>query len=326
MLFSTVRPRNRRDCWYVRARPSRARSRDGRVVTSSPNNSTCPAEGARSPAITLKSVVLPAPFGPRIARLSPGSTSSVTSRTAWRPPNRRPTPRRRSVGPACSAGAGSVKRLLDDLVRDHAVLDDADLALPRQLRLHTLRLRAAGRWARALEEPVERLVDVRHEADDVRSHGPVLALDELERVLILDALAVAVEMEHAAVRHLECGLEGPRHRRLELRAECTAVLVECLNERPRGVVVLLHDRPVRVRRLGLQARRSAEAAHVGACDLRSDLLVCTEKREEQVPVELLRVQLAERLLERLQRRRRSRAADDPEVAVHLVRRRQLPDE
>src|SRR5207249_4436844 len=159
--------------------------------------------GARSPEMTLKSVVLPAQFGPRIARRSPGSTSSVTSRTAWRPPNRRPTPRRRSVGSACSAGAGSVKRLLDRLLRDHAVLDDADLALPRQLGLHTLGLRAPGRRARALEETVERLVDVRHEPDDVGSHCPVRALDELERVLILDALTVAVEMQHPAVRHLE---------------------------------------------------------------------------------------------------------------------------
>src|SRR6266540_2721923 len=176
MLSSTVRPRNKRDCWYVRARPRRARARDGRVVTSSPNSSTFPAEGGRSPAITLKSVVLPAPLGPRIARRSPGITSRVTSRTASRPPNRRPTPRKRSVGSACSAGAASVKRLLDCLVRDHAVLDDADLALPRQLRLHTLRLRATRRWARALEEAVERLVDVRHEAADVRRHYPVLAL------------------------------------------------------------------------------------------------------------------------------------------------------
>src|SRR3954447_11047453 len=305
MLFSTVRPRNRRDCWYVRASPSRARARDGRVVTSSPNSSTRPAEGARSPAITLKSVVLPAPFGPRIARRSPGSTSSVTSRTAWRPPNRRPTPRRRSVGSACSAGAASVKRLLDRLLRDHAVLDDADLALPRQLGLHAFRLRAAGRRARALEEPVEGLVDVRHEADDVRSHGPVRTLDELERVLILDALAVAVEMQHAAVRHLECGLDAPRHCRLELRSDRAAGLVERLNECPRGVVVvvdeavvsrqlrvvLLHDRPIGVRRLRLEARGGAEATDVRAGYLRRDHLVCPEEREEQVPVQLLGVQL-----------------------------------
>ena len=55
-----------------------------------------------SPEITLNSVVLPAPLGPRIARRSPCATSRSTSRTASSPPNRRPTPR--SGG---SAGARS---------------------------------------------------------------------------------------------------------------------------------------------------------------------------------------------------------------------------
>src|SRR5947207_805145 len=177
MLFSTVRPRNRRDCWYVRASPSRARARDGRAVTSSPNSSTRPAEGAKSPQITLKSVVLPAPFGPRIARRSPGTISRSTSRTAWRPPNRRPTPRKRRVGSACSTAGASVKRLLDGGVRDHAVLDDADLALPRRRRLDARRLSPPGRRARGLEQAAERLVDVRDERDDVRSSRAVGLLD-----------------------------------------------------------------------------------------------------------------------------------------------------
>src|SRR5919197_1685194 len=56
--------------------------------------------------MTLNSVVLPAPFGPRIARRSPGSTARSTSRSACRPPKRRPTPRRRRVGSALAAGDG----------------------------------------------------------------------------------------------------------------------------------------------------------------------------------------------------------------------------
>jgi len=36
---------------------------------SSPRNSIVPEVGGKSPEMTLKSVVLPAPFGPRIARL-----------------------------------------------------------------------------------------------------------------------------------------------------------------------------------------------------------------------------------------------------------------
>jgi hypothetical protein len=62
-----------------------------------------PEVAGMSPEITLNSVVFPAPFGPRIARRSPGATSRSTSRTASRPPKRRPTPRRRRIGSAPSA-------------------------------------------------------------------------------------------------------------------------------------------------------------------------------------------------------------------------------
>src|SRR5438874_7431191 len=152
MLSSTVSPPKRRDCWYVRASPILARVRAGRGVTSRPNSSTLPAVAAKSPQITLKSVVLPAPFGPRIARRSPGTISRSTSRTAWRPPNRRPTPRKRRVGSACSTAGASVKRLLDDLLRDDAVLDHLDLALPGRLRLDARRLGTTRGRTRLLEE------------------------------------------------------------------------------------------------------------------------------------------------------------------------------
>src|SRR5438445_7596044 len=105
MLSSTERPRKSRDCWYVRASPSRARRRAGSRVTFRPKSSILPDVGGMSPEMTLKSVVFPAPFGPRIARRSPGATSRSTSRTAWRPPKRRPTPRKRRIGSALSAAA-----------------------------------------------------------------------------------------------------------------------------------------------------------------------------------------------------------------------------
>ena len=112
--------------------------------------------------MTLKSVVFPAPFGPRIARRSPCATSRSTSSTARSPPNRRPTPRKRRVGSACSTtGAASVTDLLDDLVRDDAVLDDADLPLPRKLPLHAGGDGAARRLLARAEVAAERLVDVR---------------------------------------------------------------------------------------------------------------------------------------------------------------------
>ncbi len=80
MASSTFTPMSIRDCWYVRASPIFARLRAGRCVTSRPKSSTVPDDGGMSPEMTLKSVVLPAPFGPRIARRSPSATSSVTSR------------------------------------------------------------------------------------------------------------------------------------------------------------------------------------------------------------------------------------------------------
>ena len=86
--------------------PSWARTRGGQArSTSWPINSIVPLVGGKSPAMTLNSVVLPAPFGPRMARRSPCATSRSTSRTACTPPKRRPTPRRRRIGSACLGAA-----------------------------------------------------------------------------------------------------------------------------------------------------------------------------------------------------------------------------
>src|SRR5712691_2729854 len=167
MLSSTLNPKKSRDCWYVRASPSRARRRAGMNVTSLPKSSTEPVVATRSPAITLNSVVFPAPFGPRIARRSPGVTARLTSQSASRPPKRRPTPRRRRVGSALvSAGAAVNRFLLDDLACDDPVLHDLDLPVPRQVVPHARRLTTAGRRARLLEQAAERLIDVWHEAGE----------------------------------------------------------------------------------------------------------------------------------------------------------------
>src|SRR3954452_11521965 len=139
--------------------PSFARVRAGRSVISWPSNSIVPDEGGKSPEITLKSVVLPAPFGPRIARRSPRATSRSTSRTAWRPPNRRPIPRKRRIGSACSATAASVTLPLGGDLR---VLCLAD---PRQAPFHARREGASRRRRGRGEGATERLVDVRDVAD-----------------------------------------------------------------------------------------------------------------------------------------------------------------
>src|SRR5438445_5708858 len=52
------------------------------VQGTNPVASTRPLVGYKSPASILSVVVLPAPFGPRNATISPGSIRNVTSRTA----------------------------------------------------------------------------------------------------------------------------------------------------------------------------------------------------------------------------------------------------
>src|SRR2546423_5506519 len=61
--------------WKERASPLRARRGARRCVTSSPANRMRPLSGRRSPASWLMKVVLPAPFGPMIACVSPSRTA-----------------------------------------------------------------------------------------------------------------------------------------------------------------------------------------------------------------------------------------------------------
>src|SRR5579872_3445702 len=73
--------------WKVRPMPARARASGGSWVTSTPSNRMRPAEVARSPAMQLKKVDLPAPFGPISPTISPASTASEASASATKPPN-----------------------------------------------------------------------------------------------------------------------------------------------------------------------------------------------------------------------------------------------
>src|SRR5512132_4434796 len=260
----------------------------------------------KSPAITLKSVVLPAPLGPRIARRSPATISRSTSSTARKPPKRRPTPHTRRVGSVLRISSGaSVKRLLDDALRDDTVLDDPDLALPRRLQLPTRRLSASRRRARLLEQAAEGLRHVRDEADDGQRRLAAL-VDDLERPLILDRLAVLVQVQDAAPRDLVAGPERARQAALKLCPKRTMRLVQALDQRPGRVVVVvdeavgvvpavqaredLRDIPfVGPCRLRLQPRRRAEPSDVGSDEARSHLGEVPEEREEEVSDELLRI-------------------------------------
>src|SRR6266436_3553823 len=160
---------------------------------SSPRNSIVPEVGGKSPEMTLKSVVLPAPFGPRMARLSPCAMSRSTSRTAWRPPNRRPIPRKRRIGPACSGAAASVTtRLAGDL----RMLGLAD---PRQAPLHAGGTRATRCRRGGRERAAERLVDVRDVADRLDRQLAVLRV-ELRVVDRDDALVVRIQVDRPVRR------------------------------------------------------------------------------------------------------------------------------
>src|SRR5499426_518724 len=71
--------------WKERPMPRRHRRCGAILVTSRPLSSTCPESARRWPVIRLKSVVLPAPFGPMIALIEPRGTAKLTPSTARKP-------------------------------------------------------------------------------------------------------------------------------------------------------------------------------------------------------------------------------------------------
>ena len=75
-----------RTTWKVRPMPARQMRFGFSPVMSRPANRTLPPLGAASPFSRLNSVVLPAPLGPMMPRISPSSTSKLTSWTAFSPP------------------------------------------------------------------------------------------------------------------------------------------------------------------------------------------------------------------------------------------------
>src|SRR4051812_31682180 len=97
---SAVKPGSTEVIWKLRARPSRARRASESAVTSRPAKTTRPASGRKVPLTWWISVVLPAPFGPMTAWISPGRTSSETPSVTASPPKRLRNPSRRRIGSA----------------------------------------------------------------------------------------------------------------------------------------------------------------------------------------------------------------------------------
>src|SRR4051794_1282019 len=203
-----------------------------------PRNSIVPDVCGMSPEITLNSVVLPAPLGPRMARRSPYATSRSTSRTACSPPNRRPIPRRRRIGPARS-GVTSVTAWLpaDDL-------DRRGLAQPREVALLTARRLAARGRRRVAERAAERLVDAR---DAVHRLDRQLAAVHVQLLVVdgQDGLAVVVEL-YRPVRRGQLGLRQ-RGLQLALVGDVALDRLEALDQAPGVRVVAVGERARRLR-------------------------------------------------------------------------------
>src|SRR5690349_10441474 len=84
--------------WNERARPLRARFGADSSVMSSPAKMIRPASGSRLPASWLMKVVLPAPFGPITAWVSPSRTSKSMPSEARNAPKLFVRPRTSSIG------------------------------------------------------------------------------------------------------------------------------------------------------------------------------------------------------------------------------------
>src|ERR671915_1835843 len=84
--------------WNERARPMRARLGAGSAVMSAPAKRTVPVSGSRLPASWLMKVVLPAPFGPITAWVSPSLTSKSMPSQARSAPKLFVSPLTSSIG------------------------------------------------------------------------------------------------------------------------------------------------------------------------------------------------------------------------------------
>src|ERR1700736_897618 len=98
--------------WYEREMPLREMRSGESPVMSSPLNRMRPDEGRSTPVRQLKNVLLPAPFGPITARISPRGSSKLMALSGATPPKRMPRSSVRSTGgeapaPADSAGASA---------------------------------------------------------------------------------------------------------------------------------------------------------------------------------------------------------------------------
>src|SRR5574340_1434470 len=107
----------------------------------------------------LKSVVLPAPFGPMSPQIAPGATEKLTSSSAVTPPKRIVRPATRSSARAPAEPSAPARRVVD------ASMDSPlpDVWLAALLHAQSRRFRGACR-ARRIEGAGGRPIDLRRQA------------------------------------------------------------------------------------------------------------------------------------------------------------------
>src|SRR5213594_3176983 len=105
--------------WKERANPRRARAGAESAVMSSPAKRTRPRSGSRLPASWLIRVVLPAPFGPMMAWVSPSRISRLTSSLARSAPKLFVRPRTSSRALFILAEEQSREAALEEEHRQH---------------------------------------------------------------------------------------------------------------------------------------------------------------------------------------------------------------
>src|SRR5947207_2067937 len=170
--------------------PRRARRWGGSRVISTSSNRMVPAVGASAPEIALNRVVLPAPFGPMMARRSPDLTESVTPSTARNASNATTT--------LSSWRAGSDTAAADELSGFRAsALPDA-LELARIGRLFHVDFGVVFPELRDVRVSLSRHVPV----------FAIVAFDDLANLDVVDRIAIRIELDGLAQRRIvELGLE-----------------------------------------------------------------------------------------------------------------------
>ena len=197
-----------------------------------------------------------------------------------------------------------------------------------------------GAGRRVAERAPERLVHVRHVAHGLRGQ-PLVALDQLQVVLVGDRLAVVVQRD-LAVRSVQRDLRQGVLQFLLVAGDVALDFLERLDQPPRVHEEAVGEHAGRLRRrlatgrdvlepladdvvgvvLGLrrvQIAGRARTAGVHARNARSELLELRRRAPEHVAQELLGVDRPLGLLVGLQERDQSGAADGDERTVDVVR-------